>query len=119
MLTEEGVAPANGLVDDGESFVDYTLLGAIPEKPLTGVESGRDIRRAQRKVDVGPRSVALAVPAVGASLDRDEELLLVALGKLEIADSPSAPEELKRTIVEAMVIRELDHEEGFLDFSSF
>jgi hypothetical protein len=53
------------------------------------------------------------------SLDRDEELLLVALSKLEIVDSPSVPEEHKRTIVEATVIRELDHEEGFIDFSSF
>ncbi|KAI0251065.1 hypothetical protein BJV78DRAFT_1154670 [Lactifluus subvellereus] len=119
MLAEEGAAPADGLLDDGESFIGYTLLGAIPEKSPTGVENGRELRRVQHKVDVGPGSVALTVPAVGASLDRDEELLLVALGKLEIADNPSAPEEHKRTIVEAMVIRELDHEEGFLDFSSF
>ena len=122
MLTEEGGTPADSLLDDGESFIGYTLLGAIPEKPLTRVEGEQDIRelyRVQHKVDVGPGSVALAVPAADASLDRDEELLLVALGKLDIADSPSAPEEHKRTIVEAMVIRELDHEEGFIDFSSF
>jgi hypothetical protein len=122
MLTEEGATPADSLLDDGESFIGYTLLGAIPEMPLTRVESEQDIRelcRVQHKVDVGLGSVALAVPAADASLDRDEELLLVTLGKLDIADSLSAPEEHKRTIVEAMVIRELDHEEGFIDFSSF
>jgi hypothetical protein len=53
------------------------------------------------------------------TLSDSDELLLAALGKLEVADNPSIPEEYKRTIVEALIIRELDQEEGFLDFSSF
>jgi hypothetical protein len=104
----EGATPADDLLGNGESFIGYTLLGAIPEKSLTESDGGRNAR-----------SVTLAVPAVGVSPDHDEEVLLAALDELRIADSPSALEEHKRMIVEATVIRELDNEEGFLDFSSF
>jgi len=65
--------------------------------------------------------MAIVVTAVDA-LPESDELLIAAFGsKLEVPDTPSASasEELKRTIVEALIIRELDHEEGFLDFSSF
>jgi hypothetical protein len=107
VLTEAAV-PTDGLLGDEESFIGCSLFGAIPKKSLDDVESRRDAR-----------SVALAVPAVRISSDRDEELLLAALEKLKVADGPLAPEEHKRMIVEATVIRELDLEEGFLDFSSF
>jgi hypothetical protein len=62
--------------------------------------------------------MSIVVTAVDALTDSDE-LLLSAFGKLEVSDCPSTPEEHKRTIVEALIIRELDQEEGFLDFSSF
>jgi hypothetical protein len=103
-LLTESVTPADDLLTGGESFID-TLLGAIPEKSITEAKSRHD--------DV---SLPLAVPAVGFSPDRDEDLLVAALGKLGF---PNALGESKRTIVEATVIRELDQEEGFIDFSSF
>jgi hypothetical protein len=62
--------------------------------------------------------VAIVVTAADALPDPDASLL-AAFDKLEVVDSPSVPEEHKRRIVEAMVFRELDNEEGFLDFSSF
>ncbi|KAI0295786.1 hypothetical protein BC826DRAFT_1185304 [Russula brevipes] len=68
--------------------------------------------------DVSPEPVAVIVTAEGA-LPNPDEVLLAALGKLEVVDGPSDPEEHKRTIVEALIVRELDYEEGFLDFSSF
>ncbi|KAH8980091.1 hypothetical protein EDB83DRAFT_2493157 [Lactarius deliciosus] len=52
-------------------------------------------------------------------LQEGDEPLLTAFSRLEVADSSWVPEDGKRTIVEAMIIRELDQEEGFLDFSSF
>jgi hypothetical protein len=96
------VTPPDDLLTGGESFIDYTLLNAIS---ITEAKSGQN--------DV---SLPLAVPAVGVSPDRDEDLLVAALGKLEFANALEQP---KRMIVEAMVIRELDQEEGFIDFSSF
>ena len=96
------VTPPDDLLTGGESFIDYTLLNAIS---ITEAKSGQN--------DV---SLPLAVPAVGVSPDRDEDLLVAALGKLEFANVLEQP---KRMIVEAMVIRELDQEEGFIDFSSF
>lgn len=96
-----------------ESFIiDNNHLDTIPEKSLTSVERGldaRDLHQVQLEGDVGPEPTG-----IGA-----DELLLDALGKLGIAANPSVPEEPKRRIVEALIIRELDHEEGFLDFSSF
>jgi hypothetical protein len=98
VLTEAAV-PADGLLDDEESF----LFGVIPKKSLNDAESGRDAR-----------SVALAVPAVRVSSNHDsEEFLLSALDILNVSESRLAPEEHKRVIVEATVIRELDLEEGF------
>lgn len=52
-------------------------------------------------------------------LQEGDEPLLSAFSRLKVADSSWVPEDGKRTIVEAMIIRELDQEEGFLDFSSF
>ena len=115
------LTPAEGLIGDGESFIDHNRLGGIPKKSRSDVDSGlntRGLHRVQPEEDVGPKPVAIVVTAADALSDSDE-LLLAALGKLEVADSPSIPEESKRTIVEALIIRELDQEEGFLDFSSF
>ena len=113
--------PAEGLIGCGESFIDHSRLGGIPKKSQSDVASGlntRGLHRVQSEGDVGPKPVAIVVTAADTLSDSDE-LLLAALGKLEVADSPSIPEESKRTIVEAHIIRELDQEEGFLDFSSF
>jgi hypothetical protein len=102
-LLTGGVTPPDDILTGGESFIDYTLLGAIPEKSITEAKSGRD--------DV---SLPLAVPAVKFS--PDEDLLVAALDKLGFANALGEP---KRMVVEATVIRELDQEEGFIDFSSF
>jgi hypothetical protein len=95
-----------------ESFIDNNHMDTIPEKSLTSVKRGvaaRELHQVQFEGDVGPEPTGI---------DADE-LLLAALGKLGITASPSVSEEPKRRIVEALIIRELDHEEGFLDFSSF
>ncbi|KAH9994669.1 hypothetical protein BJV77DRAFT_1066664 [Russula vinacea] len=89
-----------------ESFIiGNNHLDTIPEKSLTSVERGldaRDLHQVQLEGDVGPEPTG-----IGA-----DELLLDALGKLGIAANPSVPEEPKRRIVEALIIRELDHGEG-------
>lgn len=113
--------PANGIISCRESFIGYSHFDDMPEKSPSSVGSrlsARELHRVQYEGDVGLDPMAVVVTAVDA-LPESDELLIAAFGKLEISDSPSAPEELKRTIVEALVIRELDHEEGFLDFSSF
>ncbi len=112
--------PADGVISGGESLIGHNHLSGVPEKSLTGVENGLNIRELHRVQpgDVGPEP-ATTVVAVVDTLSDPDELLLAALDKLEVADSPSIPEEQKRTIVEALVFRELDNEEGFLDFSSF
>ncbi|KAH9960676.1 hypothetical protein BC827DRAFT_1155720 [Russula dissimulans] len=113
--------PINGIIGSQESFIGYNHFDDIPEKPPSSVGSRLDARerhRIQYEGDVGADPMAIIITAVDA-LPESDELLIAAFGKLEVSDSPSAPEELKRTIVEALVIRELDHEEGFLDFSSF
>jgi hypothetical protein len=110
--------PADSHINGEESLIDNKDLDAIPEKSLTRVERGLDAHQVQIEGDVGPEPVAVVVTAIDALPDPDE-LLLAALSKLGVAASPSVPEEPKRKIVEALIIRELDHEEGYLDFSSF
>ncbi|KAF8483447.1 hypothetical protein DFH94DRAFT_721830 [Russula ochroleuca] len=108
--------PPNNHIGGEESFIDSNYLDTIPEKSLTSVERGldaRELHQVQFKGDVGPEPTGID------ALPDPDELLLAALSKLGIAASPSVPEEPKRRIVEALIIRELDHEEGFLDFSSF
>jgi hypothetical protein len=112
--------PANSLISGGESFIGSDHLDDIPEISITSVESGLDTSELHRVRygDVNPEPVAVIVTAESASPNPDE-VLLAALGKLEVVDGPLDPEEHKRTIVEALIVRELDYEEGFLDFSSF
>jgi hypothetical protein len=110
--------PANSHISGEESIIGNNRLEAIPEKSLTSVERGRDARelhQVQFEGDDGPEPLAIVITAVDALADSDE-LLLAALGKLGVA---SVPEDPRRRIVEALIIRELDHEEGYLDFSSF
>ena len=112
---------AEGLISGGESFIGDNQSDGVSEKPIPGCESRFDTRarhHVQSEGDVGPEPVAIVVTAADASPDPDA-LLLAALDRLEVTDSPSVPEEHKRKIVEAMVFRELDNEEEFLDFSSF
>jgi hypothetical protein len=112
--------PADGVISGGESLIGHNHLSGVPEKSLTGVENRLDTSELHcvqsGVIDPEP---ATTVVTVADTLSDPDELLLAALDKLEVADSPSIPEEQKRTIVEALVFRELDNEEGFLDFSSF
>jgi hypothetical protein len=112
--------PPNNHITGEESLIGNNHLEVIPEKSLASVEKGvdaREVREVQYK-DVGPEPTIIAVTAIDALSDPDE-LLVAAFGELEVATSPSVPGEPKRRIVEAFIIRELDQEEGFLDFSSF
>ena len=112
--------PAEGLIGSEESLIGHDCLDGIPRKSQN-VDSGpstRGLHHVQSEGDVGPKPATMVVTAADTLSDSDE-LLLAALGNLEVADKPSIPEEYKRTIVEALIIRELDQEEGFLDFSSF
>ncbi|KAF8265289.1 hypothetical protein EI94DRAFT_1736217, partial [Lactarius quietus] len=111
MLTlDEPHHSARGLADGNELLINPSQAGAItiPKIPIIRIQGGHS---APRLRDVQHR---LEVHSDG--LQESDESLLAAFGKLEVADSP---EEGKRIIVEAMVIRELDQEEGFLDFDSF
>jgi hypothetical protein len=112
--------PPNSRITEEQSFIGNNDLDVIPEKSLASVERGVDARelRGVQYEDVGPEPAAIVVTAIDALPDPNE-LLAAAFGELEVATSPSVPEEPKRKIVEALIIRELDHEEGFLDFSSF
>ena len=112
--------PANNHINGKESIISNNHLDAIPEKILTSVKrrcDARELHQVQFEGDDGPEPLAIVITAVDALADSDE-LLIAALGKLGIADSSSVPEDPRR-IVEALIIRELDHEEGYLDFSSF
>lgn len=112
--------PPNSPITGEESFIGNNHLDVIPEKSLASIErgvDGRELREVQYEDD-GPEPAAIVVTAIDALSDSDE-LLVAAFGELEIATSPSVTEEPKRRIVEALIIRELDHDEGFLDFSSF
>jgi hypothetical protein len=110
---------AEGLIGSEESFIDHDHLDGIPRKSQNSFDSELNTRGPHHvQSDVGPKPVTIVVTAADTLTDTDE-LLLATLGKLEVADNPSVPEEYKRTIVEALIIRELDQEEGFLDFSSF
>ncbi|KAH8978053.1 hypothetical protein EDB92DRAFT_654533 [Lactarius akahatsu] len=86
---------AHGLASGEELLIGRSQLGTVtvPKSPMTRIQD-----------DV---------------LEERDEPLLTAFGKLEVADSSWVLGEGKRVIVEAMIIRELDQEEGFLDFSSF
>jgi hypothetical protein len=111
---------AESLIGGGESFIGHDMNGPL-EKSLTSVESRLDtceLHCAQHEGDIEPEPAAIVVTAVDALPDPDE-VLQTAFGKLQVADNPSAPGGHKRTIVEALVTRELDQEEGFLDFASF
>jgi len=72
-----------------------------------------ELLHVQHCVEVESQFVHVDVP------QRSDELIVTALNKLEFLDTNWTPEGRKRVIVEAMIIRELDQEEGFLDFSSF
>lgn len=112
--------PPNSQITGEESFIGNNHLDVIPEKSLANVEKGsgaRELREVPYE-DVGLEPAAVVVAAIDALPDPDK-LLVTAFGELEVASSPPVPEEPKRRIVEALIIRELDHEEGFLDFSSF
>ena len=112
--------PPNGHIAEGQSFTRDNHLDVIPEKSLTSVEKGVDARELREVPyeNVGPEPAAIVVTAIDA-LPEPDELLVAAFGELEVATSSSVSEEPKRRIVEALIIRELDQEEGFLDFSSF
>ena len=112
--------PPNSHITGEESFIGKNHLNVIPEKSLVIVERGVDARELHEVPceDVRPEPAAIVVAAIDALPDPDE-LLVAAFGELEVATSSSVLEGRKRTIVEALIIRELDHEEGFLDFSSF
>lgn len=112
--------PPNNHITREQSFIGESRPDVIPEKSLASVERGDDaheLREVQFE-DVGPEPAAIVVTVIDA-LPNPDELLVTAFGELEVASSPSVLEEPKRRIVEALIIRELDQEEGFLDFSSF
>jgi len=112
--------PPNSHITGEQSFMGNNHLDVIPEKSQAGIERGidaRELREVQHE-DVGPEPAAIVFTAIDALPDPDE-LLVATFGELDVATSPSVPEEPTRRIVEALIIRELDHEEGFLDFSSF
>jgi len=111
MLTlDEPHHSARGLADGNELLINPSQAGAItiPKIPIIRIQGGHSAPRL--------RDVQLRLEVHSDGLQESDESLLAAFGKLEVADSP---EEGKRIIVEAMVIRELDQEEGFLDFDSF
>lgn len=104
---------AHGLADGKELLICRSQSGAVtvPKSPMTKIQDGHTapgLRHVQHNLEVNDDV-----------LQESDEPLLSAHGKLEVADSSWVPEESKRIIVEAMIIRELDQEEGFLDFSSF
>jgi len=103
-----------------QSFSANNHLDVIPEKSQASVERVVDAREPPevQYEDVGPESAAIVVTAIDTFPDPDKSLV-AAFGELEVVTRPSVPEEPKRRIVEALIIRELDQEEGFLDFSSF
>jgi len=108
---------AESLIGGGESFIGHDINGTL-EKSFTSAESRLELHCAQHEGDIDPEPAAIVATAVDALPDPDE-VLQTAFGKLQVADNPSAPDGHKRTIVEALVTRELDKEEGFLDFASF
>jgi hypothetical protein len=112
--------PPTSHITGEQSFIGSNHLDVIPEKSLASVERGVDARelREGQCEDVRPELAAIVVTAIDALPDPGE-LLVAAFDELEVATSPSVLEEPKRRIVEALIIRELDQEEGFLDFSSF
>jgi hypothetical protein len=117
---------AESLIGGGKSVIGHNMNGIL-EKSLTSVESRLDaceLHCAQHEGDIEPEPAAIVVTAVDALPEPDpdpdpDEVLQTAFGKLQVADNPSTPDGHKRTIVEALVTRELDKEEGFLDFASF
>jgi hypothetical protein len=109
---------AESLISGGESILGYNQSDGVLKRSITGCERRSDTRHVQSQGDVGPEPVATIVTAADA-LPGSDATLLAALDKLKVADTPSVPEEHTRKIVEAMIFRELDNEEGFLDFSSF
>jgi len=114
------LTPPNSHITGEESSIEDNHLDVVPEKSLASVKGEVDARelREVHSGDIEPEPAAIVVTAIDGLPDSDE-LLVAALGKLEVAASTSVPEEPKRRIVEALIIRELDHEEAFLDFSSF
>ena len=116
MLTlDEPHQVAHDLADDEESRIRPSQSGAItvPKSPIIKIHGGHAsprLRDVQRNLEAESRFV---------HDDGSDELLLTAFRKLEVADGSWVPEGGKRMIVEAMIVRELDQEEGFLDFSSF
>ena len=105
----------NDLADGEESIISPGQAGVItvPKSPIIKIHGGHASPRL--------RDVQLNLEAESRFVhdDGSDELLLTAFGKLEVADGSWVPEGGKRMIVEAMIVRELDQEEGFLDFSSF
>ncbi|KAN0131717.1 hypothetical protein V8E53_010559 [Lactarius tabidus] len=119
MLTlDEPHQLAHGLANGKEILVSPGQPGAItvPKSPIIKIHGGHTsprVRTVQRNLEAESQFVH------DNGLNESDELLLTALGKLDLADSSRVPEQGKRMIVEAMIVRELDQEEGFLDFSSF
>lgn len=119
MLTlDEPHQLAHGLADGEELPISSSQSGAItvPRSPIIKIHGGHTsprIRDGQRNLEAESQIVH------DDGLHDSDELLLAALGKLEVADNSWVPEQGKRMIVEAMIVRELDQEEGFIDFSSF
>ena len=105
---------AQGLADGEELLLSPSQPGTItvPKSPMIKIQGGHT---APRLRDV-PHNLEVESQFVHANgAHESDEPLLIALGKLEVADSSSVPQEGKRVIVEAMIIRELDQEERFLD----
>jgi len=112
MLTlDEPQHLAHGFADEEKIIVSRGQSGAVTVS--NGPMTASGICHVRHNPKVGSQFVHDDV------LHEGDEPLLTALGKLQVADSNWVPEEGKRMIVEAMIIRELDQEEGFLDFSSF
>ncbi|KAI9457597.1 hypothetical protein BJY52DRAFT_1271727 [Lactarius psammicola] len=107
---------AHGLANGEELLVSRNQMDVVtaPKSPMVKIKGSHNVpgrRYVRHNLEVESQFVHDDV------LQKSDEPLLTALGRLEVADS-WVPEG-KRVIVEAMIIRELDQEEGFIDFSSF
>ncbi|TFY78540.1 hypothetical protein EWM64_g5471 [Hericium alpestre] len=109
---------------------------AIPHRTISKAEKkriNRDVQRAERQDVLGTAAstapaglvpFAEQLPAVevvmpGEGTSTDEAILCEVLQSLEIGDPPEKATCTTRTIVEAMIIRQLNVEEAFLNFTAF
>ena len=72
-----------------------------------------DVVHAIIEPPVAPSPTTDTVPT---AIDGSEELAQ-ALSALQMSDNADEPVHIRRIIVEAMVVRQLDLEEAFLDFT--